>query len=99
LPGLNQSFRMLRLHPPHLEVHPDGIVDCEFAMVGVWVSIGLDTHVHPLQWDFVLVGNPFDHVYRTCCGARQKEFAGTDLVPARIISHEMMGAGVANGTA
>jgi hypothetical protein len=31
--------------------------------------------------------------------ARQQEFAGTDLLPARIISHEMMGAGVANGAA
>ena len=66
LPSLNQPFRLLRLHPPHLEVHPDGIVDGEFARFVIRVAIGLDAHVHPLQGGFVLVGNPFDHVHRTC---------------------------------
>src|SRR5882724_9873806 len=99
LPGLYQPFRMLRLHPPHLEVHPDGLVDRNLSWFCLWVTIRLNTHVHPLQRGFILVGQSFHHVHRTRRDARQKEFASTDLVPAWIIGDKMMRAGVANGAA
>src|SRR5262249_19540742 len=42
LPGLHEPLGLLRLHPPHLEVHPDSVVDRDLCGLFIWITIRLD---------------------------------------------------------
>src|SRR5262249_15947807 len=97
LPGLHESLGMLRLHSPHFEMHADGVVDRDLSGLFIWITIRLNTHVHPLQWGLILIGKPFHHVDRTGRDAREKEFASADLIFSGVIRDEMMCTGITDG--
>jgi hypothetical protein len=89
---------MLRFDPPHLKVHTNGIEDRQVSRTLLWIAIGFRAHVHPLQWDPVLLGDPFDHIHGAGRHAGEKQFASANLIAANLIGNEMMRATITDGT-
>jgi hypothetical protein len=56
LPGFDQPIGLVFVDPPHLKMHPDGIVYRAISGSFRRISVRLNANIHPLQRDVLLLG-------------------------------------------
>ena len=56
LPGFDQPIGLVFVDPPHLKMHPDGVVYRAISWSFRRISVRLNANIHPLQRDVLLLG-------------------------------------------